>query len=175
MHYHTQRTLFLIRQTLPPSDDEDEGKIRSAKCFAPNREVFMIHAAEDCEGLERVQLDDYNDYLLDPLDEDVDTIMGIEFPDNIKVEDADDIQKECRKLINAKHAKRRHRAVEANQWGGATSTTPPRATSALSSTPVRTPATSSSSGSRSSKKWKPTAPPIIKSLSTTWRQLESAN
>jgi phage terminase small subunit len=34
-------------------------------------------------------------------------------------------------------------------------------------------AMSSLPGSRSVKKWKPTAPPIIKSLSTTWRQLES--
>jgi hypothetical protein len=74
----------------------------------------MIHAGEDCEGVERVQLDDYNDYLLDPLDEDVDATMGIEFPDNIKTEDADDIQKERCKLINAKPTEHRHRAVETN-------------------------------------------------------------
>jgi hypothetical protein len=42
----------------------------------PNQEVFMIHAGEDCEGLEQVQLDDYDDYLLDSLDEDVDVTMG---------------------------------------------------------------------------------------------------
>jgi hypothetical protein len=77
----------------------------------------MIHGGEDCEGIERVQLDDYDDYLLDPLHEDVDVTMGIEFPDNTKIEDADDIQKECRKLINAKRTKRRHRAVKKNQQG----------------------------------------------------------
>jgi hypothetical protein len=65
--------------------------VRSAKRFVYNQEVFMIHTSEDCEGLERVQLDDYDDYLLDPLDEDVDVTMGIEFLDNIKVEDAEDI------------------------------------------------------------------------------------
>jgi hypothetical protein len=74
----------------------------------------MIHAGEECEGLERVQLDDYDDYLLDLLDKDVDASMGIEFPDNIKIEDANDIQKEHRKLINAKRAKRRHHMVEMN-------------------------------------------------------------
>jgi hypothetical protein len=51
----------------------------------------MIHTGEDCEGVERVQLDNYDDYLLDPLDEDVDVTMGVEFLDNIKIEDADDI------------------------------------------------------------------------------------
>jgi hypothetical protein len=91
--------------------------VRSAKRFAPNREVFMIHAGEDCEGLDWVQLDDYDDYLLDPLDEDVDATMGIEIQDNIKVEDANDTQKERRKLINAKRAKRRHGTVETNHQG----------------------------------------------------------
>jgi hypothetical protein len=62
----------------------------------------MIHADEDCEGLERVQLDNYNDYLLDPLDEDVDAIMDSVSPASIKAEDADDIQKERRRLINVK-------------------------------------------------------------------------
>jgi hypothetical protein len=53
---------------LLPSDDEDEGQVVwSAKRFVSNREVFMIHAGEDCEGLERIQLDDYDDYLVDPL------------------------------------------------------------------------------------------------------------
>jgi hypothetical protein len=42
----------------------------------------MIHIGKDYEGVERVQLDDYDDYLLDPLEEDVDVTMGIEFPDN---------------------------------------------------------------------------------------------
>jgi hypothetical protein len=77
----------------------------------------MIHTGENCEGLEQVQLDDYDDYLLDPLGEDMDATMGIKFPDNIKVEDADGIQKECRRLINAKRAQRRHRTVETNQQG----------------------------------------------------------
>jgi hypothetical protein len=63
---------FQEGRPLPPSDDEDDGQVaRSAKRFTPNKEVLMIHADEDCEGLERVQLDDYDDYLLDPLDEDV--------------------------------------------------------------------------------------------------------
>jgi hypothetical protein len=88
--------------------------VRSAKRFAPNREVFMIHADEDCEGLERVQLDDY---LVHPLDEDADVTMDRESPANIKVQDADDIHKECCRLINAKHTKRRHRLVETNQQG----------------------------------------------------------
>jgi hypothetical protein len=67
---------FQEGRPLPPSDDEDDGQVvRSAKRFAANREVFMIHIDEDCEGL-----DDYDDYIFDPLDEDVD----------IKVEDAND-------------------------------------------------------------------------------------
>jgi hypothetical protein len=52
----------------------------------------MIHVDEDCEGLERVQLDDYNDYLLDPLDEDVDVTMDSEPSSNIKVADTDNIK-----------------------------------------------------------------------------------
>jgi hypothetical protein len=75
----------------------------------------MIQVGEDYEGLVLVQLDDYNDYLADPLDEDVDVTMDSESLDNIKVEDADDIQKEHRRLINAKHAKRRHHMVKMNQ------------------------------------------------------------
>jgi hypothetical protein len=63
----------------------------------------MIHVDEDCEGLEREQLDDYDDYLLDPLDEDVDVTMDSKSSANIKAEDADDIQKEHHRLINAKH------------------------------------------------------------------------
>jgi hypothetical protein len=77
----------------------------------------MTHVDEDCEGLERVQLDNYNDYLLDPLDEDMDATMDSESPTSIKVEDADGIQKERRRLINAKRDQRRHRAVESNQQG----------------------------------------------------------
>jgi hypothetical protein len=77
----------------------------------------MIHGDEDCEGLERVQLDDYDDYLLDPLDEDVDVTMDRESSTNIKVDDIDDIQKECRRLINVKRAQHRHHAVGKNQQG----------------------------------------------------------
>jgi hypothetical protein len=77
----------------------------------------MIHVDEDCEDLERVQLDDYDDYLLDPLGEDVDVTMDSESSSNIKVEDADDIQMECHRLINANRAQRRHRAVAMNQQG----------------------------------------------------------
>jgi hypothetical protein len=51
----------------------------------------MIHADEDGEGLERVQLDDYNDYLLDSLNEDMDVTMDRESSSNIKVDDADHI------------------------------------------------------------------------------------
>jgi hypothetical protein len=89
---HPRELPFQEGRPLPPSDDEDESQmVRSAKRFAPSREVFMIHTGEDCEGVERVQLDNYDDYLLDPLDEDVDVTMGVEFLDNIKIEDADDI------------------------------------------------------------------------------------
>jgi hypothetical protein len=77
----------------------------------------MIHADEDYEGLERVQLEDYNDYLLDPFGEDVDATMDSVSPASIKADDADDIQKERRRLINAKHTQRRHRVVETNQQG----------------------------------------------------------
>jgi hypothetical protein len=149
IHCHTWQTPFSKRQTPPSSDDEDDGLVaRSAKLFAHNREVFIIHAVQDCEGVERVQLDNYDDYLLDQLNKDVDVTMDSEFPDVIKIEDVDDIQKERRKLISAKRAKRRHRTVETNQQGAATSTTPPRATSALSSTPAGISATSSLPGSR---------------------------
>jgi hypothetical protein len=51
----------------------------------------MIHADEDCEGLEWVQLDDYDNYLLDPLEKDVDATMDSVSPASIKAEDADDI------------------------------------------------------------------------------------
>jgi hypothetical protein len=109
---------FQEARPLLPSDDKDEGQVQqSAKCFTPNREVFMIQADENYEGLERVQLDDYNDYLLDPLDGDVDATMDSESPANIEVENADDIRKERRRLINAKRAQCRHHAVETNQQG----------------------------------------------------------
>jgi hypothetical protein len=112
----------------------------------------MIHIDEDCEGLERVQLDDYGDYLLDPLDEDVDITMDSVSLANIKVEDADDIQKERRRLINAKRAQRRHRAVEMNHQGSGNLHDSSWATFAPSSTLAGTPAMSSLLGSRSAKK-----------------------
>jgi hypothetical protein len=126
----------------------------------------MIHADKDYEGLERVQLDNYDDYLVDPLEEDVDVTMDSESPHNIKVEDADDIQKERRTLINAKRTKRRHRVVEMNQQGSGNLHDSSTVTFAPSSTLAGTPAMSSLLGSRSAKKWKPTAPPTINSLST---------
>jgi hypothetical protein len=77
----------------------------------------MIHADEDCEGLERVKLDDYNDYLLDSPDDDVDEKMDRESSSNIRAGDEDKIKKERSKLINAKRAQCRHRAVKMNQQG----------------------------------------------------------
>jgi hypothetical protein len=77
----------------------------------------MIHIEEDCEGLERVQLDDYDDYLLDPLDEDVDKTMDSESSSNINMEDAYKIKKKHRRLINAKRAQRKDRAIKTNQQG----------------------------------------------------------
>jgi hypothetical protein len=74
----------------------------------------MIHIDEDCEGLERVQLDDYDGYLLDPLDDDVDETMDTKSSSNIKVEDANKINKEHHRLINAKRTQRRHRAIKTN-------------------------------------------------------------
>jgi hypothetical protein len=43
--------------------------------------------------------------------------MDSESSANMKVADANDIQKEHRGLINVKRAQRRHRAVETNQQG----------------------------------------------------------
>jgi hypothetical protein len=109
---------FQEGKPLLPFDDEDEGlAVRSAKCFAPNQEVLMTHTDEDYEGQEWVQLDDYDDYLLDPLDEDMDVTMDSESSSNIKVEDADNIKKEHRRLIKAKLAQQRHHTVDTNQQG----------------------------------------------------------
>jgi hypothetical protein len=42
---------FQEGRPLPSSNDEDEGQVGwSAKRFAPNRELFMIHVGEDYEG-----------------------------------------------------------------------------------------------------------------------------
>jgi hypothetical protein len=107
---------FQEGRPLPPSYDEDEGQaVRHAKCF--NQEVLMIHTDEDCEGLEQVQLDDYDDYILDPLDEEVDVTMDRESSSNIKVDDADDIQKDRHMLINVKRTQCKHHAVKRNQQG----------------------------------------------------------
>jgi hypothetical protein len=89
---------FQEGRPLPPSYDEDEGQaVRHAKCF--NQEVLMIHTDEDCEGLEQVQLDDYDDYILDPLDEEVDVTMDRHM------------------LINVKRTQCKHHAVKRNQQG----------------------------------------------------------
>jgi hypothetical protein len=105
---------FQEGRPLPPSDDENEGQVvRSAKHFIPNQEVLMIHADEDCEGLEQAR--STTTMLLDPLNEDVDITMDSESSSNIKVEDVDDIQKEHRRLINVRRAQRRHHAVKTNQ------------------------------------------------------------
>jgi hypothetical protein len=67
---------FKEGRPLPPSGDEDDGQVVwSAERFTPNQEVLMIYYDENCEVLERVQLDDYGEYFLDPLDEDVDRTM----------------------------------------------------------------------------------------------------
>jgi hypothetical protein len=59
---------FQEGRPLHPSDDKDEGQVvRSAKCFAPNR-----------EGVERVQLDDY---LLDSFGEEEGWIAKSSSPD----------------------------------------------------------------------------------------------
>jgi hypothetical protein len=47
----------------------------------------------------------------------MDVTMDREFLSNIKVDDADEIQKERRRLINAKRTQCRHRAVKTNQQG----------------------------------------------------------
>jgi hypothetical protein len=107
---------FQEGRPLPPSDVEDDGQVvHRAKYF--NQEVLMIHADEDCEGLERVQLDNCYDYLLDPLDDNVDETMDRESSSNIKVEVVDKIKKERCRLINAKRAQRRQYAVKTNQQG----------------------------------------------------------
>jgi hypothetical protein len=126
-------------------------------------------------GLGRVQLDDYDDYLLDPLNEDVDGTMDSESPANIKVEDADDIQKECHRLINAKRTQRRHRAVDTIQQGSGNLHNSSTGDLQPSSTLLGMPATSSLPGSKSVKKWKPIAPPTINSLTATWKQLGSVS
>jgi hypothetical protein len=127
----------------------------------------MIHVDEDCEGLERVQLDDYDDYLLDILDQDMDVTMDSESSDNIKAEDADDIQKNT--VGSSMQSTPNAGTVRSRQTckGVATSMTPPRATLASSSMLAGTLAVSSLPGIRSTKKWKHTAPPAINSLSTT--------
>jgi hypothetical protein len=110
---------FQEGRPLALSDGEEEGKVaRTTKRFASDREVFMIQADGDGEGLERVQLDNYvDDYIYDPLDQGVDVTMSFDFSNTIKIEDADDVQMERRKIINAKQAKSRHHVVEMHQPG----------------------------------------------------------
>jgi hypothetical protein len=159
---------FQEGRPLPPSDDEDEGQAAwSAKRFAPNQEVLMIHANKNCEGLERFQLDDYDDYLLDPLDEDVDKTMDRESSSNIKVDDTDDIQNERRRLINMKRAQCRHRAVKTNQQGSGNLHDYSTGNLCAIINASRDAAMSSLPGSRSVKKWKATAPLVINTISTT--------
>jgi hypothetical protein len=123
--------------------------------------VFLIHADEDCD-----------DYLLDPLDEDVDATMGIKLPDNIKVENADDIQKEHRRLINAKRTQHRHRAVEMNQQGSGNlydSSTSDLRTIINTARDTRNVIIARQQEHEEVEAY---SPPTINSLSTTWRQLE---
>jgi hypothetical protein len=127
----------------------------------------MIHTNEDCEGLEQVQLDDYNDYLLDPLNEDVDITMDRESSSNIKEDNADDIQKEHRRLINAKRAQCRHRAVNTNQQGSDNLHDYSTGNLRVIINTGRDARNVIIAGSRSAKKWNPIAPPDINSLSTT--------
>lgn len=44
----------------------------------------------DSETLERVQLDDYDDYLLDDIDEGIDVTMTIETLEDTKIEELED-------------------------------------------------------------------------------------
>jgi hypothetical protein len=77
----------------------------------------MIHADKDCQGLERVQLDDYDDYPLDSPDNDMDETMDRESASNIRAEDENKITKQRHRLINAKRTQRRHRTIKTNQQG----------------------------------------------------------
>jgi hypothetical protein len=79
---------------LGASDEEKTQSARSTKCFAPDREVFMIHVDKDSEGLEHVQLDDYctdnNDYTSDTVNQSMDMMMSFDVTNTIKIEDGDD-------------------------------------------------------------------------------------
>jgi hypothetical protein len=81
----------------------------------------MIHADEGSGGLEHIPLDDYrtddDDYISDTLDQSMDMTMSFDVTNTIKIEDEDDIQKECRQLRNAKRTERRHHVVEQHQRG----------------------------------------------------------
>jgi hypothetical protein len=78
----------------------------------------MIHANKDGKGLERVQLDDYgDDYISNLLDQGMNVTMSFDCPNTIKIQDANDVQKERSKIINAKHAKCRHCMVKIHQPG----------------------------------------------------------
>jgi hypothetical protein len=78
----------------------------------------MIHVNKGSEGLEHVQLDDYDDdYISDSLDQSVNVTMSFDVTNTIKIEDGDGAQKEHHKLRNAKHAERKHHIVEQHQQG----------------------------------------------------------
>jgi hypothetical protein len=132
------------------SSDEEEGWI--TKSSLPDCEVFMAFIDEisltEADGSDRVQLDDYylddDDYISDaPATPNHDTCKPPEFAlkniDAVKKENKDGMRNKRCKLRNTKHAERRHRIVEQHQQGQATSMTPPRVTSALSSTPTGSP------------------------------------
>jgi hypothetical protein len=101
--------------------------------------------------------------------------MDRESSSNTKVDDADDIQKEYRRLINVKRAQRRHCTVKTTSREAITSTTSPRVIVEPSSTLAGTPAISLLPGGRSVKKWKPTALHATNTLPSTWGLLGSAS
>lgn len=77
----------------------------------------MIRTGMDSETLERVQLDDYDDYLLDDINKGIDVTMTIETPEDAKTVAPDDAPKEYHKLANAKRTKHRRRTHHMDQQG----------------------------------------------------------
>jgi hypothetical protein len=117
------------------SSDKEEGQTtRRIKDFALERGVFMVRIAKiqhlDDEGLEHIQFDDYridNDdgYFSDTPVQNTDTTMSfyihgspehaLDATDTMKITAKDDVQREHRRLRNAKHAKRSHCTLEQHQ------------------------------------------------------------
>ena len=112
-------------------------KARSSREQKTSRQVFMVHIAEiqlsDDEGLEHVQLDDYyidddNDFISDMPNQNTNSTMSLDShalpehtpdaTDTVKKEDEDDIQRERRRLRNAKCAKRRQRPSQQQHHPG---------------------------------------------------------